>query len=332
MKYIDLSNQKHLLGYNGFNKKSQTNTQNSRFLNIGANLANNINADSLRFEYLNTVLAVDKFKVTECEFVNVLWDSIPNKLESNNLDFQNFWISKKKNMIKEKCDIHDSAAIIVPPYLALIYANSRSLRDGLSPVYNFEYTQNWKSLRIFENGDFGVKRESFSPNNKDYSEYVIVHVNKESNGYRLPYYHEWMALARGGQTNIKYIWGNEENDSLASKYAWYGIQDPDDPLKNINPRRTYEKNWIKNSCGHWIQKSRPVGILKPNNFDLFDISGLVCEIVMLPEKNIFDNEILTCKGGFLSDTIESLNLGSHCDYKASNDFIYRGLRLVRQIK
>lgn len=85
-------------------------------------------------------------------------------------------------------------------------------------------------------------------------------------------------------------------------------------------------------CGISQQNSRPVGMLKPNVYGLYDVSGLVCELTMLAKKSIFDNEVLICKGGFLTDSLESLNLRNHCDYKTTNDFTYQGLRLVRQIR
>lgn len=332
MKYLDLSKKEHLLGYIGTEKRKQTRDTLSRYLDIGLKYADGGYPDSLRYERFDKILAVDEFKVTECEFVNVLWDSIPGKLLPEMYENQNYWINKKRSMKKGVCDTHDSAATVIPPYYALIYANRRSLRDGLAPAYDFEFTHDWKVFKLFDDGSFGVKREPLSSDNQKEFEYVLVRVNSNSNGYRLPYYEEWMAFARGGHAYVEYIWGNESSADLASKYAWFGIQDPDDPLKKINLKNPYERNWLKKSCGMWIQKSRPVGMLKPNDYGLYDISGLVCESVMLSGKSIFDDEVLTCKGGFLSDSLGALNLGSHCDYKASNDFVYRGLRLVRKIK
>src|SRR5574344_1906669 len=91
MKYIDLRGKRHLLGYNG----------KSTFTRYGKV----IYYDCLRHEEMDEVLVVDKYKVTACEFVQTLWDSIPSELgrepfylqySDNNL----FWINKKKSMIK----------------------------------------------------------------------------------------------------------------------------------------------------------------------------------------------------------------------------------------
>ena len=329
MNYVDLSQKKHLLGYMGPEKRKSPKDTSSHFLSF--NFTESDYPDPLRHEKIEVTLAVDRFKVTECEFINVLWDSIPNQHLPKKFELQNYWISKKKRMKRGVCDTHDSAAIQISPYYALIYANERSLQDGLDPVYDFEFTKDWQAFKLFSDGRFGIKRNVFSLTNRDFPEYVIVKVKPNSTGYRLPYYDEWMALARGGHANIKYIWERQSNDSLASEYAWFGVQDPEEPLKKLDLKKPYARNWLKHSCGRWRQNSRPVGMLKPNSYGLYDISGLVCESVMLPGKSIFDNEILTCKGGFLPDSLEALNLGAHCDYKTSNDFIFRGLRLVRKI-
>ncbi len=328
MKYIDLSTQKHLLGHNGdFKRKKSVSTH---FLSFGPQSV--VYLDSLRYENINEILLVDEYKVTECEFIQTLWDSIPEK-EKKGFDKQNFWINKKKMVKKgDLCDVHDSAAIKISPYYALVYANERSRRDGLKTVYTFEKAENWKSMKISEDGSFGIRNESFLLNENDESAYVTVRVDESADGYRLPYYNEWMAFARGGKTNVNYFWGSKRDSTFASLYAWFGFVDPDDPLKDFIPTKPYEKDWLKYSCGRRRQKSRPVGLLKSNDYGLYDILGLVCENVMMPGESLFDDEVLSCKGGFLSSSLDSLSFGSHCDYKKTNDFVYQGLRLVRQIK
>ena len=253
MKYIDLRGEKLSLGYFGPEFKREKNVL---YLDPRSDFENRNYPDSLRFENIDKILSVDKYKVTECEFVQTLWDSIPNQARNDLLTIHNYWIKKKNSLKNGHCDSHDSAAVRISPYLALVYANLRSLRDGLKPVYTFEESSDWKTVRLFDNGNFGIEKRSFNDSYRDDFEfYVIVHIDKSANGYRLPYYDEWMALARGGESNQHY-----------------------------------------------------------------DMTGLVCESVMLPGKSIFNDEILTCKGGFLPDSLKS------------HDFIYHGLRLVRQIK
>src|SRR5262249_29326460 len=65
-------------------------------------------------------------------------------------------------------------------------------------------------------------------------------------GYRLPTEAEWEYACRAGAVTSRYYGESEE---LLEKYAWYG----------------------KNSA----QRTWPVGILKPNDFGLFDMHGQV---------------------------------------------------------
>jgi len=325
MKYIDLRGKRHLLGFKGSEYKLKKEVI---YEDMESNWNNRIYPDSFRYEPIDEVLAVDKYKVTECEFVQALWDSIPAKLIGNEwIENQNFWIQKKKSITKNKfCDANDSAAIKIRPYQALMYANIRSIHDGLKPVYSItdadvKYTQ-WN-----EDGSFIMEKETFHDSDRD--SFVRVSVNKLADGYRLPYYYEWMALARGGEANYRYIWGDESDSSLASQYAWFGVRDPEDHFLRLSKNDT----WHKHSCGRWLQKSRPVGMLKPNTYGLYDMVGLVCENVLMPGKSLFSDEIFSCKGGFLPDSLESLNFGSHCDTGRSwGNLRFQGLRLVRQIK
>lgn len=320
MKYIDLRGQKHLLGYN----------KEYKFTHYGKI----IYYDSLRYEEMNEVLAVDKYKVTECEFVQTLWDSIPSELgrepfylqySDNNL----FWINKKKSMIKGGfCNAHDSAAVRVYLHHAFVYANNRSLRDGLQPVYSFEecdFLSN--SSRIKKDGSFWVANASFFNDTTS----RCVHINKDANGYRLPYQDEWMALARAGENYWRLIWGWGEDSTKAAQYAWFGVRDPEDMYSKMNPDDYWDRQWLKTSCGERLQKSRPVGMLKPNAYGLYDMFGLVCENVLA--QRTVDGYVHTtyCKGGFLTDSLKALNFGSYCnDYNKMKT--YQGLRLVRQIK
>lgn len=316
MKYIDLRGKKHLLGYNG----------KSTFTRYGKV----IYYDSLRHEEMDEVLAVDKYKVTECEFVQMLWDSIPAQMDTKDrYDNYDFWIQKKKSMVKNGyCAARDSAATQVFLHHALVYANNRSIRDGLQPVYRLEgcdflsYGDGFK-----KDGSFGVGNATFF----DIQTSVCVHINKDANGYRLPNQDEWMALARAGENYRHYIWGRDEDSTIAAQYAWFGVRDPEDKYLKMSMDDPFERGWLESSCGQWLQKSRPVGMLKPNAYGLYDMVGLVCENV-IAQRSVDGNVHSTyCKGGFLTDSLKALNFGSYCsDYNKMKQF--QGLRLVRQIK
>ena len=52
-----------------------------------------------------------------------------------------------------------------------------------------------------------IRKKTFFPSEENDLKFV-VHIDKSANGYRLPYYDEWMALARGGEAN-RNTFGNE---------------------------------------------------------------------------------------------------------------------------
>lgn len=318
MKRIDLTKTKHELGYYG---KEYSLKKRVIYSDEKKNFENRIYPDPVRDSSINEILAVDKYLVTNCEIVQTLWDSIPmysQAKEKNALNYHNYWIEKKGAAIKgEICDAHDSAAIRVYLYDALIYANARSLRDGLNPVYEFKKVNQKNHFpKLYKDGSFDVYTASFFERYENSEKgWLHVTVNKTADGYRLPYYNEWMALAKVGNKKSKYIWGNSEDPTLASEYAWFG-----------------EGVVISKKYGVYDQESRPVGMKKPNGYGLYDMTGLVCENVMLPGKSIFGKEITSCKGGFLYDSLQALNFGAHVNNYVGGYGKYQGLRLVRTLK
>ncbi len=317
MKKIDLSSQPHELGFYGseFSLKEMT-----FYMNPKMEFENRIYPDPVRISSMDVDLAVDKYKVTNCEIVQTLWDSIPMNSRSQervSLKYHNYWIEKKKNTIKNgSCDAHDSAAIKVYLYTALVYANARSIRDGFEPVYSFKKINKKNHFpNLYTDGSFDVYTTSFFEKYDDGDEgWIHVQVNKNANGYRLPYYDEWMALAKAGKTGRSYVWGNSESTEFASQYAWFG-----------------EGIAISEKYGVYKQESKPVGMKKPNDYGLYDMAGLVCENVMLPGKDIFGSGITSCKGGFLYDSLKNLNFGAHEDNIGGGYGGYQGLRLVRKL-
>lgn len=317
MKYIDVSTQKHKLGYYGneFRLKS-----NILFVNDSlANFNNKIYPDPERIVSRQGKYLVDKYLVTNCEMIQTLWDSIP--LQNYSKDYNQMlvdttWISRKRKAIHGgRCDANDTAANRVFLYRALIYANARSERDGLTPVYQFKKTNDDINAsasysKIFSDSSFTTMNTSYKLQNP---EPVHVSINQNANGYRLPYYDEWMVLARAGDTTNAYIWGKSEETEKAEQYAWF-----------------------KNNYEGRFQGSKPVGLLLPNAYGLYDMMGLVGELVLYPGKNVFEimsNGLLapSCiKGGSVSDSLQALNFGNHKEeYFGSNSMA--GLRLVRRL-
>lgn len=350
MKYIDLRGTKHLLGEMDHSRIAMP----PRIISYGLRGKEHllgemdhsrhdepfpkiIYYDSLRNEEMNEVLAVDKYKVTECEFVQMLWDSIPSQLGREPYEFhpymdsQLFWINKKKSMIKGGfCDAHDLAAIRIYPYHGFLYANLRSLRDNLKPVYRFEtcdddYCPNKTYFKKV--GGFEEIADSFDGKS---GRIVLVHIDVDADGYRLPTQDEWMALARAGGHLITSPF--ESDSSFAAQYAWFGVIDPEDPYAKMSMDDPSERGWLEGSCGERLQKSRPVGMLKPNDFGLYDMFGLVCENVRA-QRTLGRKSAIYCKGGFLTDSLKALRFGSYCSNEHGTALkVFQGLRLVRKIK
>lgn len=263
------------------------------------------------------VLLVDKYPVTNCDFIQTMWDSIPNRLIAERKQIQPFfqmWLDRKKSTVQNgHCDTHDSAATSLYLYHALSYANERSLAEGLEPVYSFKKAKRnseYISDR-YADGSFDVYSSSFFLKYRNEDNWVRVSVDTSANGYRLPTYDEWQILARGGDTltNSSAFWKSD-----AAEYAWFG----------------QEGNPYYISLRH----SRPVGMLKPNGYGLYDILGLVCENTLLQDsRSFFKDKISICAGGLLYD-VEPPNYGSRI-VNGSGDTGFggaQGLRLVRTLK
>ncbi|MCQ2124708.1 MAG: formylglycine-generating enzyme family protein [Fibrobacter sp.] len=319
MKYIDLTAKKHSLG-------TETVFE-APYDSKGRRLYR----DPIRSEEMNKILAVDKYKVTECEFVQMLWDSIPAQANEMLSDNKNFWIEKKKMMRKgETCYAHDSAAVRVDFYYAMAYANLRSLRDGFKPVYSLVIAEK-RFYSFREDGSFGVRNERFSVVDRFSVGSVHVNVDKEADGYRLPYYDEWMALASAytGRLDDASL---KDDSSRTASIAWFGVVDSNDVWTKLDKNKYDDRMSLEHSCCQWRQKSRPVGLLKPNGYGLYDIFGLVCERTMLPGKSIFNGETSICKGGSLTSPREDINKYTRCGDDGVNYKPFQGLRLVREIK
>ncbi len=321
MKYIDLSTKKHLIGTETIADASYTIKGNDRF------------RDPKRFEQIDEVLAVDKYKVTECEFIHALWDSIPAKVSEYLNDNNNFWIEKKQFMKKDEfCDAHDSAAVRINLYHALVYANIRSLRDGFKPVYYLAKTEDKRRSFDGKDDSFNVENTSFFESSLNDEKYIHVEIDKNADGYRLPYYNEWMALASASRA----YYDDEslkDDSSRAARYAWFGVVESGEFYATLDKEKYADKLILNRSCGEWLQKSRPVGMLVPNGYGLYDIFGLVCERTLLPGKSIYHNEVSLCKGGFLTSSLDEIKFQNrYCGDDGFAHKKYQGLRLVRQIR
>ena len=253
MKYLNFKNNEVLLGFNKFvNKRVKFITSNQP------------DSDPERFVSVSGTYLVDKYPVTNCEITQLMWDSLPTNPSFVNKQLKEFAeqrISRKNNSIRnENCATHDSAACLISLLQAMKYANARSSREGLKPYYIFSATD-YDESQILSKGRYVIGNYDYDLYTDD--RFIQVEVDRTSDGYRLPYYDEWMMFARGGDKKNKAPWGDssvafEESAKYARFATW---------------KHYYE--------------SEPVGQLKPNGYGLYDIFGLVYEHVLFEERNPF---------------------------------------------
>ena len=146
-----------------------------------------IEEDPERLDTVTATYLVDKYPVTICDFVQVMWDSIHTTFTNNEVswmgEFYDYWLSRKRSYLSNNyCDVHDTATNTIFLFQTLMYANSRSIREGLKPYYKIISTKNTES-KILSKGNYALP-------------YFNVSIDYSSDGYRLPFYDEWMMLAR----------------------------------------------------------------------------------------------------------------------------------------
>lgn len=200
---------------------------------------------------------IDKYPVTNCEFIQQMWYDIPDTTSSA---WYETMVHRKTNSLHNgTCTTNDSAANYIFTFQAMKYANARSIRDGLTPYYKFSFTGTGKE-RITSKDQYIIIYSDFV---KKSSSEVVVSIDRASDGYRLPFYNEWMMFARGGDKKNRAPWGDSANYKEVLKYARFG---------------TGSEN---------REETEPVGQLQPNGYGLYDTFGLVWELVLLEKSDSY---------------------------------------------
>ncbi|MGO9481408.1 MAG: formylglycine-generating enzyme family protein [Candidatus Kryptoniota bacterium] len=133
-------------------------------------------------------------------------------------------------------------------YDCLEYCNKRSIREGLKPFYNIDSN----------------KRDPNNTSKLDSLKWLVT-INAGANGYRLPSEVEWEYASGGGQMSKNYTYSG--SDSI-DEVAWYWQNSGDKRLDGF---------WNYPAIEYNHDKTKPVGLLKPNELDLYDMSGNVRE-------------------------------------------------------
>jgi formylglycine-generating enzyme required for sulfatase activity len=133
-------------------------------------------------------------------------------------------------------------------YDCVEYCNKRSVKEGLSPYYN-------------------IDRDKQDPSNfvdVDTMKWTVT-TNPGANGYRLPTEAEWEYAAGGGQASKSYTYsGGNDVDAV----AWYWKNSGDKYLSGL---------WLWPVIQQNNDRAKPLGLKKPNELGLYDMSGNVRE-------------------------------------------------------
>lgn len=172
---------------------------------------------------------------------------------------------------------------------AVEFCNKLSVREGLNPCYSYKKSTNVDKWGLDNNKISNWSENKWKKFNKNLAR------DTTANGYRLPTLEELQYAAKGGQ-EFKYS-GSDNLDEV----GWY----------------------IKNSK----VKTHPVALKKPNNYDLYDMSGNVDEWCWDSNPD-YSKRRYSCGGSWGNDT-DYCEVGERDFNLANGRFCNMGFRIVR---
>jgi len=176
---------------------------------------------------------LDANLVTYCQ-----WRSVYSYATNNAYGFDNPGGGKTTNNPVQSINWYD----------AVKWCNARSQLCGLTPVY---YTDAAMTL-VYTNGETDS-----------------VYANWAANGYRLPTEAEWEKAARGGQTGLRFPWG----DTISQTLADYDVNTALVTFSYDLGPNGYNPIGKQNGIPYTV----PVGSFAGNDYSLYDMTGNVEE-------------------------------------------------------